>query len=65
MLPDSPGFVSIAYGAVFAGVSQKTLRRMISAGKLRAYRLGPRLIRVSISDLESMFRPIPTVRKAG
>jgi excisionase family DNA binding protein len=46
------------------GVSEKTLRRYIAQGKLTGYRLGPRLIRVDLDEVETLLRPIPTA-KAG
>lgn len=40
------------------GVSVDTLRRWISQGKVRAYRFGPRLIRVETDDIDAMFDPL-------
>lgn len=42
------------------GVSERTLRRRIAEGKLRAYRVGPRSIRVSVEDLDALARRIPS-----
>ncbi|SNC71564.1 DNA binding domain-containing protein, excisionase family [Kytococcus aerolatus] len=42
-------------------VSPRTLRRMVSEGRIPAYRLGPRLIRFDVADLDAALRPIPTV----
>jgi len=39
-------------------VQPSTIRRWVSEGRVRAYRFGPRRIRVEIADLEAMFRPI-------
>ena len=36
----------------------KTIRRMITEGKLPAYRLGNRVIKVKITDLDSVLTPI-------
>lgn len=33
------------------GVDQTTIRRWISTGELRAYRYGPRIIRIDAADL--------------
>jgi len=41
-------------------VSSKTIRRRIADGSLPAFRVGPRLIRVDVADVERLFRPIPT-----
>lgn len=52
--------VSIAVAADEYGVSTKTLRRYIAAGRLTGYRMGPRLIRVDLDELDAALRPIPT-----
>lgn len=55
-----PGaFISLSAAANILGVSVHTLRRRIAAGDLPAFRTGRRLIRVRVSDLERMLRPIP------
>lgn len=46
--------------ADYAGVSTKTIRRRIADGSLRGYRMGPRLLRVDLNELDAMLRPIPT-----
>jgi excisionase family DNA binding protein len=50
--------IDIANAAAYLGVSHKTLRRLISAGKLPAYRVGGGPIRVLISDVEALKEPI-------
>lgn len=39
-------------------VTTTSIRRWISAGKLRGYRFGDRRIRVVVEDLEAMFTPL-------
>lgn len=51
---------SINAAAEYAGVSTKTIRRRISDGTIRGYRLGPRAIRVDLRELDAALRPIPT-----
>lgn len=51
---------SIQNAAAYAGVSPKTIRRRISDGSLNGYRMGPRLLRVDLNELDAMLRPIPT-----
>ncbi len=51
--------VSIGQAAEYAGVSSKTIRRRISDGSLAGYRMGNRLIRVDLNELDAMLRPIP------
>jgi excisionase family DNA binding protein len=53
-------FETIAEAAARLGVGPKTIRRRISAGDLIGYRLGPRLLRVSKSEVDALLRPIPT-----
>lgn len=56
-----PKLVSLAEAADQFGISVKTLRRRISDGTVRGYRVG-RLIRVDMNDLlENLVEEIPTV----
>ena len=57
-------FISLQAGASAFDVSVFTLRRRIQDGSLPAYRSG-RLIRVKVSDLDTMFRPVASARQAG
>ena len=57
--PPTPTWLSLQQAATIYGISVDTLRRSISSGKLPASRLGRRLIRVRITDLERLYRPIP------
>jgi|GEM_PF-5209267 len=38
--------------------SEETVRRMISRGELSAVRIGPRMIRIRLRDLERAMRPV-------
>src|SRR5262245_26712245 len=67
---DEP-FYSIAEAAIVLGVSPSTVWRWIDAGRLPAYRVGPRSIRIRRGDLHATIqpareaqevRPIPTER---
>lgn len=51
-------FIDQDTAADFAGVSVKTIRRFIADGRIPAYRLGKRVIRIRRSDLEALFVPI-------
>jgi excisionase family DNA binding protein len=53
---------SLATAAAYADVSTRTLRRYISKGRLTGYRVGPRLVKVDLNELEALARPIPTAR---
>lgn len=52
------GYADLEAAALFLGVSQRTIRRMISRGQLRGYRYG-QLVRVKWSDLDDVMQPIP------
>ncbi|MFE6648222.1 helix-turn-helix domain-containing protein [Nocardioides sp. NPDC057772] len=55
-------YVTIAQAAAILNQSVKTVRRRISDGTLPAYRIGPRLIRVRVEDLDESCRRIPSAR---
>lgn len=57
--------LTLKEAADWYGVSERTLRRRISEGKLRAYRVGPRSIRVTADDVAALAQPIPTAHLAG
>ncbi|MCV7548663.1 helix-turn-helix domain-containing protein [Micrococcus luteus] len=52
---------TIAETAEYLGASTNTVRRMIARGDLRAYRYGPRLIRIDPADLQAMRRPVTSL----
>jgi len=58
--PLVPEWLSLQRAALMYCVSVDTLRRRVSAGVLPASRLGRRLIRVRVADLDRIFRPIPS-----
>lgn len=58
--PDRGGYLSLEEAAEYLCVSEKTLRRRIADGTVPAYRLGHRVIRIKITDLDQLLRPIPT-----
>jgi len=55
---------SLSDAAEYGGCSTKTIRRLIASGRLTGYRLGPKLIRVDLDELEALLKPIRTT-KAG
>lgn len=59
------GMVSLGAAARYRGVSTRTIRRYVSRGELRAYRVGGHLIQFRISDLDALAREIPTVGRAS
>lgn len=44
-----------------SGLSRSTIRRYIAQGRLRAYKVGPRLIRIERSSLSGLTRPVTSV----
>lgn len=52
---------SINQAAEYAACNPKTIRRRISDGSLTGYRMGKRLIRVDLNEMDALMRPIPTV----
>lgn len=59
--PASPTrLASLAEAAAYASCHVKTIRRRISDGSLTGYRFGPRLVRVDLTELDSLVRRIPT-----
>lgn len=56
--------VTIADAAELLGVSVWTVRRRIGSGELTAYRLGNRIIRVRVDEVEALMTPVGGVRHA-
>lgn len=52
--------VGLPEAAAYAGCSTKTLRRRVADGSITAYRMGPRLLRIDLNELDAALRPIPT-----
>lgn len=62
--PPRPEWLSLQKAALIYDVSVDTLRRRVVAGDLPASRLGRRIIRVRVKDLDQIFRPVPTVHQS-
>ena len=52
--------VGLSAAAAYADVSTRTLRRYIAHGRLTGYRVGPRLIKIDLNEVDRLARPIPT-----
>jgi excisionase family DNA binding protein len=52
--------LTISEAAEQLGVHEDTVRRMIAAGRLPAFRVGARLIRVKSEDVAAVARPLAT-----
>lgn len=57
--------LTIAQAAEALATSTSTIRRMISRGELRAYRYGPRLIRIDPADLQAIRQQVNPVGYAA
>ena len=64
-LKPSKRVVPITVAAEHVGCHSRTIRRYIAAGRLTGYRMGPRLIRVDLAELDALLRPIPTALLRG
>ena len=53
-------YVGIAEAATYLDVDPKTIRRLIASGELRAYRLGSKVLKVKLADLDGVLTPVPT-----
>lgn len=52
--------VSISAAADHIACSDRTIRRLIADGRLTGYRIGNRILRVDLNQLDSLLQPIPT-----
>ncbi len=52
--------VTIQAAADHLDISTKTVRRYIAAGLLTAYRVGPRLLKIDVAEVDGLLHPIPT-----
>lgn len=55
---------SIAQAAEYADVSERTVHRWIAGGHLTAYRVGLKLVRVDLDDVDRLIQPIPAPEPA-
>lgn len=56
-------WASLAEAGAYVGVSTKTIRRRVADGTIPAHRIGPRLVRVDLDDVDDAFRTIPTATR--
>lgn len=61
--PNRPA--TIAGAAEYAPCGRRTIQRYIQQGKLTAWRLGPKMIRVDLDEIDKLFRLVPTGRADG
>jgi excisionase family DNA binding protein len=51
---------TVEFSVGYLKVSQRTVRRYIADGLLRAHRVGGTLIRIDQADLDALIVPLPT-----
>lgn len=60
-LDHNGGFISLQAACEIAGLGETTLRRAIKDGRLKAYRVGGRILRIKPADLEAFLTAVPVV----
>jgi hypothetical protein len=55
-----PRWATLRQASTYSGVPVRRLRDWISAGKLPASRMGPKIITVDLDDVDRLRQPIPT-----
>ncbi|HYQ34697.1 MAG TPA: helix-turn-helix domain-containing protein [Mycobacterium sp.] len=53
--PAPPAYVGIRAAAEYLDLSEKTIRRLIGRGELRAYRFGARVVKLKRADLDGVY----------
>ncbi len=61
-LPASAPGLTIRQAADTLNCHPNTVRRWIASGRLPAYRVGPKLLRVRAEDIAALARPLVTAR---
>lgn len=62
MTPKIRRWASLSEAADYLGTSERSIRRYVSAGRLRGYRVGPRLIKLDLNEVDALLAPIPTTQ---
>jgi len=52
--------ISLTEAADRLGVHVRTLRRYIAQGRITGHRVGPRLVKLDVAEVDNFARPIPT-----
>lgn len=58
-------YISLKHGAAYLSITEQSLRRYVSAGRIPAYRLGSRTLRVKREDLDALLERVPTASVGG
>lgn len=54
----SPELIGLTEAANRCNVDYRTVRRWIRSGRLKAVRVGPKLLKVKAADIDAMLRPL-------
>lgn len=55
-----PRYATLAEAAEYLGANERTIRNLISRGQITGFRLGRKLIRVNLDELDDAMEIIPT-----
>lgn len=58
------GLVPIKEAAAYAGLSVKTIRRYVIDGRITGYRIGPKLIKIDLDEIDSLISPVAATGRA-
>jgi excisionase family DNA binding protein len=61
--PKPRRYASAADAAEYANVSSRTVRRWMANGLLTGYRVGPRLIKYDLDEVDQLIRPVPNASR--
>jgi excisionase family DNA binding protein len=53
-----PERLGLQEAADYCDVDYRTIRRWLAAGHLNAYRVGPKLIKVDVAELDKLITPV-------
>jgi excisionase family DNA binding protein len=56
--PTYPALISLQETADRCGVDERTIRRWIAARRLNALRVGPKLLKIDVAELDKIMRPV-------
>ena len=58
-MPSNRHLVTLDAAADYLSVDKRTVRTYISQGRFNGYRIGNRLLRVDLDEIDATLRPIP------
>lgn len=58
-------YASINEAAEYVAAHHQTIRRWIAEGRITGYRMGPRMIRVDLDELDALMRPLAAAKRGA